>query len=38
LDFMIFGALLLLFGHLLNVRKILQPINNDSFPKTYKTY
>jgi len=26
------------FGHFINVRKIFQPINNDLFPKTYKTY
>jgi len=30
--------MLLLFGHSENVQKILQPINNDSFLKTYMTY
>jgi hypothetical protein len=36
--FEIFDGCIFIFGHFKNVQFSKQPINNDSIPKTFKTY
>jgi len=33
-----FGGCIFIFGHFINVQFSKQPINNDSLPKTFKSY